>query len=558
MHYLFAFPSRSLGTRGITREITRELMREITSEITKEILITVFNNFNLLGMKNLIGFTAVVLFFCAVLSVKAQTTFWDKTQRVTSGFVDKNPTFDSRKTMNYELLFVSFLLFERHTPQGGSNICYLRFGYDSAFSTVGFITNDSNVINRNQKFAFKATSWFADSITNAMAVWERVENSRVNIYGSTYSNGIWSTPYPIDTGAGIKSSPNISYNTQLSGMNQYCVVYEKDGDIIFKNYESTTHQVLNETNLTETDTAVCRNPRVTSHRINMVQPIFVIYERQKANGDFAIYYKNAGTSYVFTGDTVSTRGNNRNADFLNGYEYVSVAFESNYSGKWGVYEYQYNNSFLNTLLQNSVTNYRNLKNYIFPIITNSPQFSSMLTSYLAQKGNTTKIYSTVMLVPPMDSIIVGDSASGCVMTMSTGAYRYGSGTARIWVVYTKDSAGYSMLHAAGKLIPLGDVKMIGGEIPGRYELMQNYPNPFNPRTVIRFQVTGNSEVLIKVYDMMGREVQTLVNERMNAGTYEVSFDARQGGSSRGLNSGLYFYQMRVGDFRATRRMVLVK
>ena len=509
-------------------------------------------------MKNFSLFVLLIVLCIGFSGIKAQTTFWDKTQRVTSGFVDKNPTFDSRKTINYELLYVSFLLFERHTSPNNSNICYLKFGYDSAFSAVGFITNDSNKINRNPKFAFKQVFVF-DSIWNAMAVWERVENARVNIYGSTYSNGIWSLPYPIDTGGGNKSSPNISYNTQQSTMNLYCVVYEKDGDIIFKNYESTTHQVYNETNLTLTDTSVCKNPKVTSHIINTTQPIFVTYERQKANGDFAIYYKNAGTSYVFTGDTISTRGNNRNADFINGYNYLSVAFESNYSGKWGIYEYiNYSGTNIYTILQNSGSNYRNLKNYLYPMITNSPQFSSMLTSYLAQKGNTTKIYSTVMLVPPMDSIIVGDSTSGCVLTMSTGVYRYGSATARIWVVYTKDSAGYSMLNAAGKLIPLGDVKMIGGEVPERYELMQNYPNPFNPRTAIRFDIqkpevrSQNSVIKLIIYDVMGREVRTLVNEKLNPGRYEINFEGT------GMNSGVYFYQMSVGDFRETRRMLLIK
>ncbi|MFA5012801.1 MAG: T9SS type A sorting domain-containing protein [Ignavibacteria bacterium] len=502
-------------------------------------------------MRKLIGLILVVLFFCVINDTQGQTTFWDKTQRVTSGHVDKNPTFDSRKTINHELLFVSFLLFERHTPQGGSNICHLRFGYDSAFSTVGYITSDSNVINRNQKFAFKSTSWVADSITNAMAVWERVENSRVNIYGSTYSNGSWSMPYPIDTGAGNKRSPNISYNTQISSMNFYCVVYEKDGDIIFKNYESTTHQVLNATNLTETDTTICRNPRVNS--VGMTQPLFIAYERQKPNGDFAIYYKKSESNYVFTGDTISTLGNNRNADFINGFNDISLAFETNYSGKWGVYEYRESNSNNTTLLQNSVTNYRNLKNYIYPMITNSPmQFYSMLTSYIGQRGNSTKIYSTIVLAPPMDSIIVGDSTSDCVMTMSTGVIRLGSWTGRSWVVYTKDSAGFSMLETAGKLIPLGDVRMTGSEIPESYSLEQNYPNPFNPRTVISFHLPAVSEVIIKIYDVRGREVQTLVNEKLNPGTYETTFD----GSN--YSSGVYFYQLMTEGFSETNKMFLVK
>ncbi len=89
-------------------------------------------------------------------------------------------------------------------------------------------------------------------------------------------------------------------------------------------------------------------------------------------------------------------------------------------------------------------------------------------------------------------------------------------------------------------------------IPEKYILSQNYPNPFNPSTVISFSLPVDSRVSIKVYDVQGREVQTLVNERMGAGVYETTFDGA------GLNSGVYFYQMRVGDYAETKRMILIK
>ncbi len=90
------------------------------------------------------------------------------------------------------------------------------------------------------------------------------------------------------------------------------------------------------------------------------------------------------------------------------------------------------------------------------------------------------------------------------------------------------------------------------EHPKTMLLKQNYPNPFNPRTAFGFQVTGNSIVVIKVYDVMGREVETLVNERLGAGTYETSFDGS------GLNSGVYFYRMVTDGYSETKRMVLLK
>ncbi|MFA7361937.1 MAG: S8 family serine peptidase [Candidatus Kapaibacterium sp.] len=112
--------------------------------------------------------------------------------------------------------------------------------------------------------------------------------------------------------------------------------------------------------------------------------------------------------------------------------------------------------------------------------------------------------------------------------------------------------GWGLIDARGALNQVVGITNISEVIPDNFSLSQNYPNPFNPNTVISFQLTGNSNVVIKVYDVQGREVQTLVNERMNAGTYEVDFEGRE------LNSGVYIYQMRAGNFSEAKRMLLVK
>jgi len=85
-----------------------------------------------------------------------------------------------------------------------------------------------------------------------------------------------------------------------------------------------------------------------------------------------------------------------------------------------------------------------------------------------------------------------------------------------------------------------------------YSLSQNYPNPFNPKTVINYklQVTGNAKIM--VYDVLGNEVATLVNEKQNAGSYSVEFD----GSN--FSSGIYFYRISSGNFNETKRMMLIK
>ena len=104
-----------------------------------------------------------------------------------------------------------------------------------------------------------------------------------------------------------------------------------------------------------------------------------------------------------------------------------------------------------------------------------------------------------------------------------------------------------------------------GELPARIQLCQNYPNPFNPTTIIKYQLSSGSNVTLKVYDILGREVATLVNGRQEAGAHEVMFSAdgvslpvRQAGASGGLTSGVYLYRLQAGNFSVTKKLLMVR
>jgi len=136
------------------------------------------------------------------------------------------------------------------------------------------------------------------------------------------------------------------------------------------------------------------------------------------------------------------------------------------------------------------------------------------------------------------------------------------------VFFINDTTGWTVGNG-GIILNKGtesstDIKSKSIENPNAYSLEQNYPNPFNSVTSIKFKVTsiGNSnqksEVRLTVFDLLGREVATLVNEKLLPGVYETSFDARLGGSSTDLPSGVYFYKLTTNNFTDTKKLILIK
>ncbi len=96
------------------------------------------------------------------------------------------------------------------------------------------------------------------------------------------------------------------------------------------------------------------------------------------------------------------------------------------------------------------------------------------------------------------------------------------------------------------------------EVPTSIRLEQNYPNPFNPTTSIQFALDAPADVELTVHDVLGRRVATLVNQRMEAGTYDVTWDAASSAAGQSLSSGIYLYTLRAGDFVQSRQMILIK
>jgi DNA-binding beta-propeller fold protein YncE len=108
-------------------------------------------------------------------------------------------------------------------------------------------------------------------------------------------------------------------------------------------------------------------------------------------------------------------------------------------------------------------------------------------------------------------------------------------------------------------VPLSSsgIKKIGSNVINDFKLYQNYPNPFNPSTVIKFQIKESGFVTLKVYDILGKEIATLVNEKLKTGIYETQFSANSVSNTQ-LSSGTYFYRIITDGYTETKKMLLIK
>ena len=149
---------------------------------------------------------------------------------------------------------------------------------------------------------------------------------------------------------------------------------------------------------------------------------------------------------------------------------------------------------------------------------------------------------------------------GLIMQADLGSATAVDSTAVDIRISSTDSTGATVDQVVAPAFAVGnwqgsttDVKDLTlGKVPDHFALEQNYPNPFNPSTAISYQLTVNSEVTLKVFDVLGREVATLVNEKKDAGSYSVRF------SGAGLSSGVYLYRLQAGEFTQTRKLMLLK
>ena len=496
-------------------------------------------------MKNII--LCIIILFNLNFLLKAQSPWTPVT--ITSGFVDKNPTFSSRNNYNNEHYSYEFMTFERHNGST-SQICILRMGYDSPIGNVISLTSNPS-LKRNPAIAYALTNYMSN-LNFALVIWETNQNGKWDLYASSYDTlSGWSSPYAFDTSNGDKHYPKIiNYSDSI-----FSVVYEKNGDIIFRQCNSLSKIVLYDTNITINETLPCSKPDLLfSYNSNYLH--IVVYEKPKSNGEHAIYYtrKEINTNWS-TPDTLAYLGNNRINSFVSSsLSLIGCTFESDRTGNYKLYVTHFSSPDQQNLLYNyqlDNASYQHFRSSNTGSLGDGFVWTDFYT-YLKKTDSTKLICGFIIDSSAFftDSLTLGDTITlfnpeinnGIMLGLSIGT----------WVVYTKDSLSYSNIYARWTQRTEAGIKKINSEIPNTISLYQNYPNPFNPITNIRFDIPHSSHIKLIIYDALGREVATLVNEKLSAGSYEFKFNRSD------LPSGAYFCRLITEDFMATKKLILIK
>lgn len=171
----------------------------------------------------------------------------------------------------------------------------------------------------------------------------------------------------------------------------------------------------------------------------------------------------------------------------------------------------------------------------------------------SSKGTTSDDYATIKYSPSGSQVwVMAYNGTGNLNDYSSSVVADNSGNA--YVTGRSYGSGSDYDYATIKYGDLIGIQPVVNEVPDRFSLSQNYPNPFNPVTKIQFSIPGSSvgQILLTVYDILGREIATLVNEQLKPGKYEVNWDASN------YPSGTYLYTLTTEYFNQTKRMVLIK
>jgi len=453
-----------------------------------------------------------------------------------------------------------FPISSRINPRVGKNIA-------SNESIVHAVWDDARHSTEREIYYKRSTddgiSWGADTrLTNDPAssqlstvavsgnvvyvMWYDLRNGAGEIY---YKRSIdaglsWSDDIRLTNNAGVSSNPSVTISGQFVH-----VVWE---DETIGNYKIYYKRSTDGGTSWESDVQLTNNSAMSWRPSVSVSGsvVHVVWtdNRDGANGE--IYYKRStdgGSSWEADTRLTNDASFSSNCSVNVSGQVVHVFWNDDRDGNFEIYYKRSTDEGAGWSTDIRLTNESNVSNY--PSVTS---FGSIIhVVWEDYRGNVSEIYYK----HSTDGGLTWDEDTR--LTNAGSFSMYPSVSVSDSVVHVlwedfRDGAGAEIYY---KRNPTGNptaVENIESEFPSEFILAQNYPNPFNPTTSIQYAVGSHQFVTLKVYDLLGNEVATLVNEEKSSGVYNVNFDAA------GLSSGMYLYKLQAGSFVETKKMILLR
>ncbi len=462
----------------------------------------------------------------------------------------KNPQFD--KTGNSINYFIRdcILSYEKWTGPNNSKIAVRFMKYNSLSPEVEL--TDSGSLNINPAVAYHMG--FPAENNKGAVVFQSNRSGNWDIYFSYYDTVSWSAPVAVASDVMDETNPSIVSFINTTNSN-FLIAYKKGNDICLRNLHNGIW--LDEVNVTSSDSLVCSSPVLTS-LVFLQGYFFLAYQRTTNGTNKSISYHSvqispSGALDIGTRVTIYQPNSQDNIRFSNGVNNCILNYDYDTLGTKHFYS-----AFLegnNYSMWNQTSNY-NGYNYggtgsSHGDITSDYPNGYSLVSWINKNNDSTRIFIyQIGFGNNLSKFYVGDSNSETFVNTSSKLV-FGN-MYRVRILWEKIINGRMALIESFRDAVLTPIKTISNSVPDKIALFQNYPNPFNPKTIINYQLPKTNYVYMKVYNVLGNEVATLVNEKQNAGSYTVEFD----GSN--LSSGIYFYKLEAEGFTETKRMILLK
>ncbi len=464
-------------------------------------------------------------------------------------FNSRNPVFITSDVHNFDPNAEFFFEGEKDTSV---NIYSLKYdvSVDSFYQLTQITSN--NYINKKpvEKYLYD----YGLKIDYKLLLWETNQNGNWDIAYSTNRGNEWlETKFLVDS---VEDELDPSFIFQgwfyYHYQNPFQLVFSRGNSIFLFSKDSVQREELvfrgNDT-IKYSDPALC-----------VYDSLYAVAVRSINSGDPYLVYKTKGENDTTWSEIkeLFKRAPAIKPIFMD-LEYGTVlTFEVLFNGKQKVVikkieDFGTNNPLMELLNDQSLET-SDFNTYEYPIVTKRSDYDLFYPySFRYVKNDSTFIRSGPFYSWKQGSnggdfyTKVHDSKS----SLGFVGWDYDLITYTIWEDSSKD--GRINLYGIKRINPSGDVNNPGKKKLS-YKLFQNYPNPFNPTTKIGFQIANPGFVSLKIYDILGREVATLIHEEKQAGEYEVNFDA----GKFNLPSGIYFYRLRAGAFLQTKKLILIK